>query len=173
VLVAGSNGGYGGNFNLAEIYDLAMDTWTQTDSLTRGRAGHLASRLDDGRVLVAGSEWPGPSAQPYDPAIGTRCTTGGPNTWRGDGTMSLVPDGRVLVAGGTDNYVSGSSVELVTATAEFYDPATCVWQFTGSINVARKLHTATQLADGPILIAAGWLFFHFAAYLGSGQTPNL
>ncbi|MBK7919335.1 MAG: hypothetical protein IPJ94_24335 [Chloroflexi bacterium] len=45
--------------------------------------------------------------------------------------------------------------ELAFDEAEIYDPATGTWQYTGSLNVARQLHTATTLADGRILVTAG------------------
>jgi WD40 repeat protein len=54
-------------------------------------------------------------------------------------------DGTVLVAGGTG-----------LATAEKYDPGTGKFTpTTGSMSVARQLHTATLLSSGKVLIAGG------------------
>jgi hypothetical protein len=40
--------------NSAEIYDPSSGTWTAADGLTFGRAGHTATLLTNGMVLVAG-----------------------------------------------------------------------------------------------------------------------
>ena len=56
----------------AEIYHPASGTWTTTGSMTTGRR-HTATRLLDGRVLVAGgTDDTGvlASAEIYDPALG-------------------------------------------------------------------------------------------------------
>jgi hypothetical protein len=55
----------------------------------------------------------------------------------------------VLVAGGL-----GSSGDAL-ASAELYDPATGTWSATTSLNTARTFHTATLLANGQVLVAAG------------------
>lgn len=154
VLVAGSEGGfYSADSAAAEIYDPATNTWTATGFMTQGRSGHLAVRLNDGRVLVAGNQWGSTTAEIYDPATGVWTATGSMNTHHGRATASLLPDGRVLVAGGY--YLDFIQGELVFDETEIYDPATGTWQYTGSLNVARQLHTVTTLADGRILVAAG------------------
>ena len=60
----------------------------------------------------------------------------------------MLRNGKVLVAGG---YATGP-----LATAELYDPATGAWSATGSLKTARFDHTATLLADGKVLVAAGY-----------------
>jgi hypothetical protein len=79
--------------------------------------------LPNGKVLVAGGQWPGTlyskTAEIYDPATGTWTPTGDMTIGRGNGpAATLLPDGRVLVAGGS---TGGGAV---TATAEIYDPTT-------------------------------------------------
>ncbi len=155
VLVAGSDGSifYSADSNAAEVYDPATNVWTTTGSMTKGRSGQVAVLLTDGRVLVAGNQWGDTSAELYDPATGTWTATGSLNAHHGRATASLLPDGRVLVAGGY--YLDSILGERAINEAEIYDPATGTWQYTGSLNVARQLHTATTLSDGRILVAAG------------------
>ena len=43
----------------------------------------------------------------------------------------------------------------VGSSAELYDPVTGTWSVTGSLNIARYLHTATLLQNGKVLVAGG------------------
>ena len=52
----------------AELYDPGTRAWTATASLGLARAGHTATLLPDGRVLVAGGG--SASAELYDPGSG-------------------------------------------------------------------------------------------------------
>ena len=60
VLVTGGNNidDVDGALASAELYDPATGTWTATGSMTRGRYGHTATLMPDGRVLVAGGANP-------------------------------------------------------------------------------------------------------------------
>jgi Galactose oxidase, central domain len=75
VLVAGGPGGPGGYGPIAsaDLYDPASGTWTATQSLLAPRVGHTATRLPDGRALVAGGNTgsgSAPSAELFDPGSG-------------------------------------------------------------------------------------------------------
>ena len=68
-----------------------------------GRAGHTATLLPSGKVLVAGGYANGgylSSAELYDPATGSWSSTGSLGTARSDHTATLLPSGKVLVAAG-------------------------------------------------------------------------
>ncbi len=76
VLLAGGSAGVDlfGSESTAEIYDPARQRSVLTGAMERGRKGHSATLLDDGRVLIAGGEGfsdPMASAELYDPHTGT------------------------------------------------------------------------------------------------------
>jgi N-acetylneuraminic acid mutarotase len=162
VLVAG---GTDNNFSLnkfdllqsAELFDPATGMWTTTGNLNTAREVHLATRLADGRVLVAGGVddalVPLKSAELFDPATGMWTVTGDLNTALALATMTRLADGRALAAGGVEQFGLGGTNR--TASAELFDPATGMWTATGNLNTARDSHTATHLGDGRVLVAGG------------------
>ena len=81
-------------------------------------------------------------------------STGSLNVPRAYHTATLLSDGKVLVAGGAAPRAIFPYPGL--ASAELYDPATGNWTFTGHLNDARLLHTATLLLNGKVLVAGGW-----------------
>jgi hypothetical protein len=114
------------------------------------RFQHAAALLRDGEVLiVAGGT---ASAELYDPTTGTFTTTGRMSTAPWAATATLLPSGKVLVAGGCCDTNGFSSL----GSAELYDPSSGTWSPTGSMQVARRWHTATLLAGGQVLVAGGY-----------------
>ena len=152
-------GGYGdsGNLSSAELYDPASGLWSTTGSLGNARYQHTATLLADGRVLVAGGSGSLSSAELYDPATGLWSTTGPLATGRDRHTATLLSNGMVLVAGGYNGGYSGGYL----SSAELYDPATGLWSATGSLATARYQHTATLLANGKVLVAAGYGYGYY------------
>ncbi len=142
----------------AELYDPATGKFTLTGSMTTARAGHTATLLPDGRVLIAGGFGSNgnilASAELYDPQTGTFSPTGSMATVRDGHTATLLPDGRVLIAGGADA-ADDSLAANILASAELYDPKTGTFSPGGSMASARQLQTATLLPDGRVLIAGG------------------
>jgi hypothetical protein len=129
----------------ADLYDPKTGTFTRTGSLPASRHFHTATRLLDGRVLMAGGETPSEgmgtaTSELYDPKTGTFSPTGSMTAPRIFHTATLLRDGRVLMAGG-NGYTS----------AEVYDPATGTFHSTGSMEIDRD-HTATLLRDGRVLV---------------------
>ncbi len=153
VLIAGGSGAQGvrdTSASSAELYDPRTGKFVLTGSLGAVRAaGHTATLLQDGRVLIAGGnasdvqEEPLASAELYDPGTGKFSKTGSMATPRDGQTAILLLDGRVLVVGGDDR------------TAELYNPATRAFALTGSSVQARASHSATLLTDGRVLLAGG------------------
>ena len=130
---------------------------TQTGQLTIGRQIHTATRLADGRVIVAGGYTAGDVALAladlYDPTTGAFSRTGPLAAARGYSTATRLSDGRVLIAGGNPHQWQFDGPFL--ASAELYDPKTGTFGPTGPLATARNLHTATLLSDGRVLIVGG------------------
>jgi galactose oxidase-like protein len=129
----------------AELYNPAAGTWSATGSMSIARIDHTATRLLDGRVLVAGGDSGGTSSELYDPATGTWSRTGSTSVGSFGSVATRLVDGRVLVSGGGSNRTS----------AELYNPTTGSWSPTGSTSVGRFGFLATRLLDGRVLVAGG------------------
>ncbi|HSE17617.1 MAG TPA: MBG domain-containing protein [Pyrinomonadaceae bacterium] len=115
------------------------------------RRGHTATRLADGRVLVAGGENSTGTlneTELYDPSSETFSAAANMATARADHSATLLADGRVLIAGGNNG---GASV----ASTEIFDPATGAFTSGPTMSVARAGHSATLFANGRVLIAGG------------------
>jgi Bacterial Ig-like domain (group 2)/Abnormal spindle-like microcephaly-assoc'd, ASPM-SPD-2-Hydin/Galactose oxidase, central domain len=156
VLVAGG-AGTDGYLASAELYDPVAGTFTATGSLVGAREQHSATLLNNGMVLIAGGFGPNAtgglsSAELYDPTTGTFTATGSMNTARKTLAATLLNNGMVLISGGANGSFPSS---LILDSAELYDPSAGTFSFTGNLNVARQLHTATLLSDGMVLIAGG------------------
>jgi PKD repeat protein len=139
---------------------VATGTWVVENGMPETEVfGGSATRLPDGRVLLAGG-WLQPSISPmgagpvaaaaiHDPAAGTLAPTGDmvhAALWH---TATALGDGTVLVAGGAGAVLSPLGY------AQIYDPASGTWSPTGALGAARFHHTATPLADGTVLVAGG------------------
>src|SRR5262245_43752126 len=165
VLVAGGWGAVtrGPNFaqfgvlSGAELYEPATGTSFVILDLNTPRMRHTATRLPNGKVLVAGGDtkfFGGQTngAELFDRATGTWTITGNLSTVRSAHTATLLPDGKVLFAGGH----VGSFPLTNIGNSELYDPATATWSVTASLNTARSGHTATLLPNGKVLVAGGF-----------------
>jgi hypothetical protein len=141
--------------NSAELYDLSRGTFAATGTMAAARYGHTATRLPDGRVLIAGGYdtkgYSLNSAEIYDPATGAFTPSANMTTGRSLHTATLLQNGKVLIAGGVND--PGSLGDL--STAELYDPASGTFTTTGTMNIGRAWHKATLMANGQVLIVPG------------------
>ena len=129
----------------------APGTFTATGGMTVPRAGHTATLLADGRVLIAG----GGSAtlELYDPTTGT-FTASATTASTVIGSATLLPDGRVLLIEATEMRTVPPSF-LYTQNAELYDPSTGTVTPTGSVIDGQTGYQATLLINGKVLITGG------------------
>jgi len=132
----------------AAIFDPQTRLLTACGSLNRARSDFTATLLTDDRVLVTGGKSHRndnhralDEIEIFDPA--TRVFTLDPNrrlrAKRYRHTATALADGRVLIVGG------GNDTEPALGSAELYDPATGLCNYTGGMASARVEHTATPL----------------------------
>ncbi len=150
-------------------YILASKSWAATGHLGIARSGHSATLLADGKVLVVGGDaftertsdhtisFSGSTAELYDPATGAWTPTESPIVPRLGHAAALLPSGKVLVVGGDVALTSPpSGISRIGGTAELYDPETGTWSLTGTLRTPRGGFALSPLADGSILVAAGY-----------------
>ena len=101
------------NVTDADLYDPATNTWSAVSALPAATAGHTATLLVSGNVLVAGG-----FVQPqlYWPALDTWRTEPNVLASRFVHSSALLDDGRVLLIGGRDQ------VGATPASCERYEP---------------------------------------------------
>ena len=131
-------------FSSTEIYDPGSGAFSPGPDMASKRAGHTATELSDGRVLLTGGVGYLRSAEVYDPQSRTFTRVGNMAEGRIGHTATLLEDGRVLIVGGE-----------FRASAEIFDPLTNTFRETGDMSTARVYHAATLLDDGSVLITGG------------------
>ncbi len=143
----------------AERYDPATDTWRSAGQMAKGRAGHTATLLADGTVLVTG----GCSTQPCkgtslatseiwspDPIKGGRFAAGpSMNAPRHHHTATRLANDQILLAGGTDG------TDATRAAAEVYLPIGKHFYEAPRMMMSRAYHIAVGLSSGKVLVGGG------------------
>ncbi len=143
------------------------------------RAGHTATRLDSGRLLIVGGATLGndgfdlpwvdgdqtvvevrSEVELYDPATGTFLRLPDMRFQRAFHTTTLLDDGRILVVGGVTVFDKDDGPVLETVKpAEIFDPQTQTWTVisgTSAPRLGRAWHSAVQRKiDGRVVIAGG------------------
>jgi N-acetylneuraminic acid mutarotase len=124
--------------------------------MVTARSGHVATLLNDGKVLLVGGVGTGwtflSDAELFDPQTNTFTATGGMMTARESHTATLLKDGKVLITGG---HKGRRSAITIYTSAEIYNPKNRTFTAAGDLTVKRHKHDATLLADGRVLIVGG------------------
>jgi hypothetical protein len=138
-----------------EIYNPATNAWTVPASqMAVSRYQHTATKLADGRVLVAGGcnaygcATDTASIEVFNPLTNRWTTVASMVLDRADHTATLLANGKVLIAGGFSPLGS-------LAENETYDPATNRWAVNMAMRNPRGSHTATLLPNGKVLVTGG------------------
>ncbi|MGO8816531.1 MAG: kelch repeat-containing protein [Terriglobia bacterium] len=162
VLITGGFSATGTALNTGEVYEAlppSVQTFTAlSPSLPSAVVGHSATRLPNGKILLAGgfnaSETVLNTAQLYDPvanaftAVAAKMTTA-----RGGHAATLLPNGLVLITGGATTAQGSPTLD----SAELYDPvANTFTALSATMTSARSGHTATLLPNGLVLITGGF-----------------
>ncbi|MDA0747810.1 MAG: kelch repeat-containing protein [bacterium] len=145
VLIAGGvqtlSGGAAGRLASAELFDPVEGRFRATGSLPEGRAEHVATLLEDGRVLLAGGG--GVELVLYEPDPGRFIRTGVLSQIETVRAVVRLQDGRVLLLGDRISF------------AEIYDPVNNRLLRIQPVGAARVGHSANLLSSGDVLIAGG------------------
>ena len=142
----------------AELFDFttgsfsyAKDAEDNISEMVVPRDAHTATRLVDGRVLIAGGmDGMGitNTAEIYDSRSGKfTLLPVTMNAARAFHTATLLGDGKVLFVGGYNGEYLKS--------AEVFNPVTNTFEPVSDMAEARSNHTATLLSDGMVLVAGG------------------
>ena len=151
-----------GSDNTADVYDPATHTSTRTaGNMSTARSGASASRLSDGRILIAGGSFfngkvteASATTEIFDPATGLFSPGAALPQGRAQHEATTLGDGRILLSGGFTYDANGFSQSL--ATAVLLDGTNGSVIGTANMTGARYEHSATALPDGRALILGGW-----------------
>ena len=151
VLVTGGSNRSAASLSTAEVFDPSASTWTEVPGgMAVARAGHTATLLPWGAVLIAGGE-PTGTVELFL-TNGKFQTAGTLATPRQDYAVVALPNYKVLIAGGTnatDGTTVLNSIEVFSATDNSITPA-------GTMLTARRKFGASLLLDGTVLITGGY-----------------
>jgi hypothetical protein len=128
---------------------------TEIGKLNEARASHTATRMNDGKILIAGGmERNGvffDVADIFDPKMNNFARAKNKmSVERVSHTATLLPNGKVLLIGGWSNR------DVPEMSAEIYDPKTEKFTAIRNLNRRRSGHTATLLENGKVLITGGF-----------------
>ncbi|MGA8276653.1 MAG: kelch repeat-containing protein [Rhodanobacteraceae bacterium] len=133
-----------------ESFDPSARTFRSAAPMSIPRGSHTATRLHDGRVLVAGgctAGGPTAAAEIYDAASDRWHRVGDMTMPRCSQVAVALRDGRVFVMGGGQGRLGN------LATAEVFDPASSTFSPVGPMR--HNHYLATRLADGRVLLTGG------------------
>jgi N-acetylneuraminic acid mutarotase len=146
----------------AEIYNPGTNSWSAAPNMPTIRTGHIAVKVNDGRVLIAAGVQPGflgipsflSSATRYNPSTNSYNSTASFSGGRALPVAAKLADGRVLMTGGINADLLAQSV-TAQASVAIYNNTTNTWQNGPNMASGRYTHSMTLLPNGEMLIAGG------------------
>ena len=143
---------------LASVERVQGDRVQVLPPLSVARAGHTATLLADGSVLVVGgrdaSGMALDSVERWNPSTGQWQRMSPMGVARHGHGATRLADGRVLVAGG-HSADARYNVRLYPST-EIFDPASGRWSESARLPRALRHPATTLLDDGSVLLVGGW-----------------
>jgi hypothetical protein len=183
ILFTGGLGLNGQPTTAAAVYD-PVTQQTTTLALGTARAGHGASLLGNGRVLITGGLSSFSLTDPlslftsllntseiFDPATNTFSAGSPMLEARAFHTSSSLTNGQVLIAGGL-SLLPIVNIPTVSFTAYLYNPNSGGFGLPALMNGPRFLHSAVGLSNGRVLIAGG-LTLDLSQFLQTGQIQDI
>ncbi len=167
----------------AAVYDPSTQR-TLSLNMAIPRAGHGASLMGDGRVLVTGGfetvSLTDPlalfagiraSTEIFDPTTGAFST--GPNMLeaRALHASSTLADGQVLITGGL-TLLPIVNIPTVSPTAYRFNPSSGSFGLPSLMNGGRFMHSSVGLSNGRVLLAGG-LTVDFSVFLQTGSILDI
>ncbi len=141
------------NNKSTEFYDPLKNTFSKGPDMNRLRAGHTATLLEDGNILITGgfdSSGFLKDAELFITNEGTFEKVLSQMTQpRAAHTATLLNNGKVLIVGGVNGGIKANE------TIDLYDPNTRAFSQVGILNTSRTGHTASLLKNGDVLIVGG------------------
>jgi hypothetical protein len=186
-----------------ELFDPGTLQWTPVlgnwaSGMYFPRAGHAATAMHDGRILVTGGTPSGKqahnTAEIYDPRVDLfYLVPAFLNVGRMFHTSTLLPNGNILLAGGATSTLSntGFMVTPLTDTIEVFDVNSGTFQMSQAnltqgfiaanpalsafIVIGLVYHTANMLPDNKVLFMGGLTFISSPLVLNNActYTPDL
>ncbi|RSM44428.1 kelch repeat-containing protein [Amycolatopsis balhimycina DSM 5908] len=158
VLLAGGTGQDGEAVATTTLFDPTADSWATGPALGTARRRHTTTRLDDGRVLVAGGRGTHAvlaTAELANQAASAWTPVAAMGVARHGHSATKLGGGRVLVAGGSG--VRAGQDDGALTSCEAFDPGTGAWAPLPPMTDARTDHQAVLLLNGNVLVTGGAL----------------
>ncbi len=183
VLFTGGLDATGQPTTAAAVYDPVTQV-TTTLAMATARAGHGASVMGNGRVLITGGfnvfNLTNPLAlftgllnttEIFNPATNTFAA--GPNMLeaRALHSSTTLTNGNVLVAGGL-SLLPIVNIPTVSQTAYRFNPATNSFGLPAVFTGSRFLHSAAPLSDGKVLLCGG-VTLDLSVFLTTGNVADI
>ena len=160
---------FGTYLSSAEVFDPNTETFSVVGGMTIPRIWFAATKLADGKVLIAGGsdgygKWTS-AAEIFNPSTMSFTNVQPMLTSRWILQSALMPNGQVLLPGG-----NVSSHTQHTNLSEVYSPISQSFLPVGAMSAARSGASVTALNAGAVLVAGG---FNGAAFLDNAELYSV